>query len=60
MGSQFVTIHGFKIKVKGDLSLTYSNIDDISDVKGLESLVNLRELNLDENQMKIRLQRSRA
>jgi len=51
MGSQFVIVHGEKIEVKKDITLELSkmNIKDISDIKGLESLSNLKILDLGGN-----------
>ncbi len=53
MGLQFVIVHREKIEVKKDISLDLSkmNIKDISDIKGLESLTNLKLLNLGGNQI---------
>jgi len=53
MGSQFVKVFGKKIKVNanGLLYLSLMNIKDISDVKGLDSLSNLKELFLDGNKI---------
>jgi len=47
---EYVSLKGKKIKVKkGKLKINYKLIYEINEIKGLDSLVNLKELNLNKN-----------